>query len=57
MAGWKEMLLDVLKLTDEVKSLNKDIDRVQATLIDVDKRVVRLETMVEMSKLRQIDKK
>lgn len=57
MAGWKEMLLDVLKLTDEVKSLNKDIDRVQATLIDVDKRVVRLETMVEMSKLRQIDNK
>lgn len=57
MAGWKEMLLDVLKLTDEVKSLNKDIDRVQATLIDVDKRVVRLETMVEMSKYRQVDKK
>ncbi len=27
MAGWKEMLLDVLKLTDETKRLNHDIDR------------------------------
>ncbi len=24
MSGWKELLLDVLKLTDEVKRLNRD---------------------------------
>ena len=53
MAGWKEMLLDVLKLTDEVKGMNRDIERVEVTLLNVDKRVVRLETMVEMSQLQK----
>lgn len=53
MAGWKEMLLDVLKLTDEVKRMNRDIERVETTMIDVDKRVVRLETMVEMAQKQQ----
>ena len=24
MAGWKDMLLDVLRLTDEVKRMNRD---------------------------------
>ncbi|WP_028580160.1 hypothetical protein [Desulfogranum japonicum] len=50
MAGWKDLLIDVLKLTDETKRLNKDIDRLQAHVVDVDKRVVRLETLVEVSK-------
>ena len=49
MAGLKEMLLDVLRLTDEVKRMNRDIERVEATLIDVDKRVVRLETVIEIA--------
>ena len=58
MAGWKDLLLDVLKLTDEVKRVNTTVDRLQDTLNDVDKRVVRLETIVEMAKhqgARQID--
>lgn len=46
MVGWKESLIDVLKLTDETKRLNSDIDRLQSHVIDVDKRV-RLETLVE----------
>lgn len=50
MAGWKELLIDVLKLTDETKWLNKDIDKLQSHVVDVDKRVVRLETLVEVSK-------
>lgn len=50
MAGWKELLIDVLKLTDETKRLNSDIDRLQSHVIDVDKRVVRLETLVEFAK-------
>jgi len=50
MAGWKELLIDVLKLTDETKRLNKDIDRLQSHVIDIDKRVVRLETLVEVAK-------
>lgn len=49
MAGWKELLLDTLKLTDEVKRLNRDIERLDGHVIDVDKRVVRLETMVEIA--------
>lgn len=49
MAGLKEMLLDLLRLTDEVKRMNRDIERVEATLIDVDKRVVRLETVIEIA--------
>lgn len=58
MAGWKELLIDVLKLTDETKRLNSDIDRLQNHVIDVDKRVVRLETLVEIAQhqIRKIDK-
>lgn len=50
MADWKELLIDVLKLTDETKRLNKDIDKLQSHVYDVDKRVVRLETLVEVAK-------
>lgn len=57
MAGWKDMLLDVLKLTDEVKTMNRDIERVEERLYDVDKRVVKLEsrldTYVEVAKLNK----
>jgi hypothetical protein len=58
MAGWKELIIDVLKLTDETKRLNSDIDRLQTHVVDVDKRVVRLETLVEVAKYqtREIDK-
>ena len=52
MAGWKDMLLDVLRLTDEVKWMNRDIDRVESTLSNVDKRVVRLETLVEVAQVQ-----
>ena len=55
MAGWKDLLLDTLKLTDEVKRLNRDIERMETHVISVDKRLVRLETMVEIAeKNRQI---
>ncbi len=50
MAGWKDLLIDVLKLVDETKRLNQDIDRLQSRVIDIDKRVVRLETLVEVAK-------
>lgn len=49
MAGWKDLLLDMLKLTDEVKRLNRDIERLETHVISVDKRLVRLETMVEIA--------
>lgn len=50
MANWKDLLIDMLKLTDEVKRLNRDIERLETHVVDVDKRVVRLETMVEIAK-------
>jgi hypothetical protein len=34
---------------DEVRRLNQDIGRLQTHLVDVDKRVVRLETLVAFS--------
>jgi hypothetical protein len=57
MAGWKDMLIDILKLTDEVKRLNQNIERLQNHVIDIDKRVVRLETLVEFSTGRESPKK
>jgi len=56
MAGWKDLLLDTLKLTEEVKRLTRDIERLNGHVIDVDKRLVRLETMVEMAKGQKLPK-
>jgi len=50
MAGWKEILLDVLRLTDEVKWLNQQTEKLSERTIAIDKRVVRLETLVEVVK-------
>ena len=54
MSGWKDLLIDVLKLTDETKRLNQDIDKLQAHVVDVDKRVVRLETLVEAAQYHHL---
>lgn len=49
MAVWKDILVDVLKLTDEVKRLNGTTEKLAERTTDIDKRLVRLETMVEIS--------
>ena len=49
MATWKDILMDVLKLTDEVRRLNTTTERLSERTIDLDKRLVRLETIVEMA--------
>lgn len=49
MAGWKDLLVDVLKLSDEVKRLNRATDKLSERTLDIDKRLVRLETMVEIA--------
>ena len=49
MAGWKDILLDVLKLTDEVKRLDNLTEKLSDRMLDIDKRLVRLETMVEIA--------
>ncbi len=52
MAGWKDILLDTLKLTEEVKRLNTQTEKLSDKTVDIDKRLVRLETMVELSQKR-----
>ncbi|MGD2015421.1 MAG: hypothetical protein PVH37_18690 [Desulfobacterales bacterium] len=49
MAGWKEILIDVIKLTDEVKRLNQQTEVLTEKTILIDKRVVRLETIIEIA--------
>jgi hypothetical protein len=49
MAGWKEILIDVIKLTDEVKRLNEKSALLSERTISIDKRVVRLETIIEIA--------
>ena len=56
MASWKDILLDVLKLTDEVKRLNGQTEKLSERTIDIDKRLVRLETMVEVAAVRRLPK-
>ncbi|MGH1486897.1 MAG: hypothetical protein ACRBCI_11795 [Cellvibrionaceae bacterium] len=56
MAGWKEILLDTLKLTDEVKRLNQQVLKLSDRTVDIDKRLVRLETLVEVAKYQQSSK-
>ena len=49
MAGWKDILIDVLNLTDEVKRLNQKSELLSERTIAIDKRVVRLETIIEIA--------
>ena len=49
MAGWKDILIDVIKLTDEVKRLKQKSELLSERTIAIDKRVVRLETIIEMA--------
>ena len=56
MAGWKDILLDVLKLTDEVKRLNVQTEKLSDRTVEIDKRVVRLETIFEIAQ-KQITSK
>ncbi len=57
MAGWKDLLLDTLKLTDEVKRLYGNVEKLSDRVIEIDKRVVRLETMVEIASTpKRLDK-
>jgi len=49
MTGWKDILMDVLRLADEVKRLDRHTETLSERTLDIDRRVVRLETIVEMA--------
>ena len=53
MGSWKDLFIDMLKLTDEVKRLNRSVERLDSYSVEMDKRIVRLETMVEIAKMQQ----
>lgn len=52
MTGWKDLLVDLLTLTEEVNRLNLLTEKLGERTIDIDKRLVRLETLVEVAQLR-----
>ena len=49
MSSWKDLLLDTLRLTDEVKRLNQETQKLSDQTLDINKRVVRLETNIEIA--------
>ncbi len=57
MATWKDILMDVIALTDEVKRLNATTEQLSSRTIDMDKRLVRLETMVEVAQINRLPRK
>ncbi len=54
MGTWKDLLIDMLKLTDGVKRLNKSVESLDLYAVEMDKRIVRLETIVEIAKGHQL---
>lgn len=54
MSGWKELVLDIIKLTDTVKTLDSKVENLTSQTNDIDKRVVRLETLVEVAKYKRL---
>lgn len=55
--GEQELMLDTLKPMDEVKRRNRDIERLDQHVVDVDKRIVRLETMMELAQRQKLPRK
>ncbi len=50
MSGWKELVLDIIRLSDTVQRLNDMVEKLTDQTNDIDKRLVRLETFVEVAK-------
>ena len=57
MSGWKDLFLDIIKLTDSVKRLDTKTESLSERTIKIDKRVVRLETMVEIGRMQIPEKR
>ena len=48
---------DVVTLSSEVHRLTDDVKELRQLFTEMDKRLVRIETMVEISKVQQLSKK
>ena len=48
----KDSIFKMIKLTDKLETMNKDIKSMTDDLIRVDRRLVRVETIVEISEKR-----
>lgn len=54
MASWKDILMEVLTLTEAVKRLDASTEKLSERTIDIDRRLVRLETMVEIAQQNRL---
>ncbi len=46
------VLKDVLKMRDDLDRLSKNVDKLATAANDIDKRLIRIETMVEIAEKR-----
>ena len=46
------VLKDVLRMRDDLDRLSKNVDKLATAANDIDKRLIRIETMVEMASRR-----
>lgn len=53
MSTWRDLIIGTIKLSDEVKRLTRDLEGLEDDVKDIDKRIVRLETMVEIAQMQQ----
>ena len=51
MSNWKDLIINTIKLSEDVKRLNKETRKLDTDLNSVDRRLVRIETLVEIAQL------
>jgi len=49
------VLKDVLRMRDDLDRLSKNVDKLATAANDIDKRLIRIETMVEMAARRSAE--
>jgi len=55
--GFKDYFLEMIKLSDEVKRMNVDIKDMDQSLQKIDRRLVRVETVIEFTGKGLINKR
>jgi hypothetical protein len=51
MSSWKDLIVNTIKLSEDVKRLNEETKKIDSDLNGVDKRLVRIEALVEFTAL------